>query len=102
MGPERLTTWMVAFVWDTGSPSTDPLLEWLSRGGALGVLAFVVIGFVRGWIVPSPEVQRLIWEIAQLRTERDRALDLVYTQAEVAGKALAALSESQEKLHSER
>ena len=92
MEPENLTRWIAA-----ATPTSDPLLDWLSRGGALGVLAFVVIGFVRGWIVPSPEVDRLVSEIGQLRTERDRALELVYTQAEIAGKALAALSESKDK-----
>lgn len=62
--------------------AADPLLEWLSRAGAIGVLAFMVIAFLRGWIAPGGEVLRL-------RDERDRALDLVYKQAEIAQRALS-------------
>jgi len=94
MDPERLTTWFATLLVDS---APDPLLDWLSRAGAVGVLAFVVAGFVRGWIVPSPEVGRLVSEIEQLRKERDRALDLVYASAENTGQALAALKETHEK-----
>lgn len=63
--------------------SRDPLLDWLSNAGALGVLATAVIAFLRGWIVPGSTAK-------ELREERDRALDLVYKQAEIAQKALEA------------
>jgi hypothetical protein len=59
----------------------DPLLEWLSRAGSLGILAAAVIAFLRGWIVPGSMVE-------QLRAERDRALEIIYEQAKVAQKAL--------------
>lgn len=61
----------------------DPLLEWLSRAGALGLLAAAVVAFLRGWIVSGASYERM-------REERDRALELVYRQAELAERALAA------------
>lgn len=64
-----------------GQSSGDPLLDWLSRAGALGVMAAVVVAFLRGWIVTRTEAD-------QLRADRDRALDLVYKQAELAQRAL--------------
>lgn len=67
--------------------SGDPLIDWLSRGGSLGILAVAVIAFLRGWIVPGSVAE-------QLRLERDRALELVYKQAEVAQRALEAAEKS--------
>lgn len=61
---------------------TDPLLQWLSNAGSLGILAAAVIGFLRGWIVSGTAHQRVL-------NERDRAMDLVYKQADVAQRALA-------------
>lgn len=61
--------------------SGDPFLDWLSRAGALGILAAIVVAFLRGWVVTRSEADRL-------RSDRDRALDLVYKQAELAQKAL--------------
>lgn len=66
-----------------GQVADEPLVEWLSRAGSLGILATAVIAFLRGWIVPGSVAQ-------QLREERDRALELVYKQAEVAQRALEA------------
>ena len=60
---------------------TDPLLQWLSNAGALGVLAAGVIAFLRGWIVTGSAHGRVL-------KERDRAMDLVYKQAEIAQRAL--------------
>ena len=62
---------------------TDPLLQWLSNAGALGILAFFVLAFLRGWVVPGSVAE-------QLRQERDQALQLVYKQADVAQRALEA------------
>lgn len=61
--------------------SGDPLIDWLSSAGALGILATIVIAFMRGWIVPGRAYE-------QVRQERDRALELVYKQAEVTQRAL--------------
>lgn len=63
--------------------ASDPLLEWLSRAGGFGILAAAVVAFLRGWIVPGSVAN-------QLREERDRALELVYKQAEIAHRALEA------------
>ena len=63
--------------------SGDPLLDWLSQAGMGGVLAFVVIGFIKGWIVSGSTHKEV------LRREQ-RALDLVYAQAEIAQRALDA------------
>jgi hypothetical protein len=61
----------------------DPLLQWLSNAGALGILAFFALAFIRGWIVSGAAHGRVL-------AERDRAMDLVYKQAEIAQRALEA------------
>lgn len=61
----------------------DPYLEWLSRAGSLGILAFAVLAFLRGWIVPGSRYEEAI-------KERDRALELVYKNAEIAQRAIEA------------
>ncbi len=63
--------------------SGDPLLDWLAQAGMGGVLAFVVIGFIRGWIVSGSTHKRVV-------EQEQRALDLVYAQAEIAHRALEA------------
>lgn len=70
-------------MWLLFQTANDPLIDWLSRGGSLGILAAAVIAFMRGWVVPGSVAN-------QLRDERDRALELVYKQAEVAQRALEA------------
>lgn len=62
--------------------TSDPLVDWLTQAGGLGVLAFVVVAFMKGWIVRGTEVDKI-------RAERDKALELVYKQAEIAHKALS-------------
>lgn len=64
----------------------DPLLEWLSRAGSVGILAAAVVAFLQGWIVPGKTHDRV-------REERDRALEIMYKQAEVAQRALEAAEE---------
>lgn len=71
-----------------GNP--DPLLQWLSNAGSLGILAAGVLAFLRGWIVPGTVAN-------QLRDERDRALELVYKQADVAQRALEAAEQSRNR-----
>lgn len=55
--------------------------ELLRSGGAIGILAAVVTGFVRGWIVPGPVYK----EACQ---QRDRATDQVYKLADTAQRAI--------------
>lgn len=59
----------------------EPLLSWLTQGGAVGVLAFGVIAFIKGWIVSGSELRRVM-------DERDRALDLVYRHAGLSTRAI--------------
>lgn len=66
--------------------TSDPLVQWLQTAGAVGVLAFVVAGFLKGWIVTGKAHDRVL-------AERDRALEIMYRQAEVAQRALEAAEE---------
>ncbi len=72
---------------------TDPLLQWLSNAGSLGILAAAVVAFLRGWIVSGAAHQRVL-------KERDRAMELVYKQADIAERALRA-SERDERRRDE-
>lgn len=66
------------------SSSGDPLIDWLkNNASAVGILTFIVVGLMRGWLVTGREA-------SDLRLERDRALDLVYKQAELTRSALSA------------
>lgn len=76
--------WLAAWgvlAWLFSTVDTD-LVEIVKSAGAVGVLAFAVIAFMRGWIVPGSVAE-------QLRDERDKALELVYRQAQLAERALA-------------
>ena len=70
--------------------SQDPLLQWLSNAGSLGILAAGVLAFLRGWIVSGAAHARVI-------AERDRAMELVYKQADVAQRALEAAEQERRK-----
>jgi hypothetical protein len=64
--------------------SQDPFLDYLkNNASAVGILAFLVVALMRGWLVTGREAD-------ELRTERDRALDLVYKQADLTSAALQA------------
>jgi hypothetical protein len=52
----------------------------LSQGGAVGALAFVVIGFMRGWIVTGAAYKEVC-------SQRDRAIDQVYRMADTTQRA---------------
>lgn len=76
---------MLSAIVATGSEASD-LVDLLTRGGAVGILAFVVMGFVRGWIVAG-FVHR------EACTQRDRATDLVYRMAEASERAAVVSQE---------
>jgi hypothetical protein len=59
----------------------DPTADWLGRATGPVVLALVVLALLRGTLVTGREADAL-------RAERDKALDLVYKQAEVTQRAL--------------
>jgi hypothetical protein len=61
--------------------ASDPIVDLLAKGGPAVILAYVVLAFMRGWIVPGKDAEKL-------REERDKALELVYKQAEIAQRAL--------------
>lgn len=73
---------MIHLLWDTVDP-TGGIIDWIRTTGLVGGLTLAVIAFVKGWIVPGPTYRQAL-------TERDRALELVYRNADIAQRALAA------------
>jgi hypothetical protein len=63
--------------------TSDPAFSWLTQGGAIGILAAVVIAFMRGWIITGTQAR-------QLREERDKALAQTEKLNEVAQRTLEA------------
>jgi hypothetical protein len=63
--------------------TATPEYAWLTQGGAIGVLAAVVVAFMRGWIVTGRQYQ-------QVRDERDKALAQNAKLNEVAQRTLEA------------
>jgi hypothetical protein len=63
---------------------SNPTYSWLTQGGAIGVLAAIVIAFKIGWIVPG-------WAYKQMQQDRDRALAQLDKQGEIAQRALEVL-----------
>lgn len=60
----------------------DPsFTDLLSKAGTIGVLAFVVIGFLRGWIVPG-YLHRRVWR------ERDELFNLAVRGTEFSDQAI--------------
>ena len=69
---------MIALVWLL---ATDPTADWFGKASGPAVLAAVLILLLRGDLVTGREAKAT-------RAERDKALDLVYKQAEVTQRAL--------------
>lgn len=82
----ELTLGASAFAMVAAQATQDPLIEWLSRAGSIGILAAACIAFLRGWIVSGKAYD-------EVRAERDRALDLVYKQAGLAHRAVDLTAE---------
>lgn len=60
----------------------DPLLDWLvNNASAVGVLAFIIVALIRGWLVTGREMDRTVKDL-------NRAMDIVYAQAEATQRAL--------------
>jgi hypothetical protein len=68
----------------------DPLLQWLSNAGSLGILAAACVAFLRGWIVSGSAHHRVL-------DERNRAMDMVYKQADIAQRALEAAEQERRR-----
>lgn len=78
---------MVAAVISAVVSTGDPLLDWLKQNtSAVAVMAYVIVALQRGWLVTGRENSRVV-------KERDRALELVYTQAENTARALTVAAE---------
>lgn len=77
---------MIMDILAAATPTGNPMIDWIANAGAVGVLAFIVVGFVKGWIVPGTAHNRVI-------AEKNRALDLVYKQAELTQRALEVAEE---------
>lgn len=73
---------LFALIFTAQSTTGDPLLDWLiNNATAVGLLAFIIVALLRGWIVTGREHERVL-------QERDRAMELVYTQAQNTQRAL--------------
>lgn len=71
--------------------SGDPLLDWIvNNATAVGLLAFIVIALIRGWLVTGRENERVVNELS-------RALNIVYAQAEATSRALEVAQAVKEK-----
>lgn len=68
----------------TATDSSD-FVSLLLKGGPTAVLVAVVIGFVRGWIVPGSSY-------AEACSQRDRAIEVVYKMADTTQRAAEVVS----------
>lgn len=74
--------WIISDLIFSQSTTGDPLLDWLvNNATAVGLLAFIIVALLRGWIVTGREHLRVL-------QERDRAMELVYAQAQNTQRAL--------------
>jgi hypothetical protein len=68
------------------SDNPIPLLDWLSRAGVIGILAYFIIAFLRGSIHSDKDFQRIV-------ADRDRALDIIYRQLDVTRRTVDLTAE---------
>ena len=74
----------------------DSPLAWFQTGGAVGLLLFLVLGFIRGWVAPSwvtdekdRRIQELEAEVAETRLFiRDQLMPLLTRTQDVLAKQL--------------
>ena len=67
--------------------SQDPLLQWLSNAGSLGILAAACVAFIRGWIVPGPTHMRILARLDRANDLAERRPRVHRTRAQNAGEA---------------
>ena len=67
--------------WLADASSGDPIVDWVTRAGPVGILAFVLVLFLRGDIVSRRTLDEAL-------KQRDLALALVYDQARLANRAV--------------
>lgn len=75
---------------DAGGGATPDLIHWLPTAGATGVLAFLVVALMRGWLVPGPTHDRVVGE-------RNRLLELALTSTRAADRAVTLAHEDREE-----
>lgn len=71
------------YEWFTGAatPSGNPFIDWLTSAGALGILAFLVVAFMKEWIVPGARATRA-------EADARRAMDLLLEANKVSSQTL--------------
>lgn len=78
-------SWLVGLL-----AATDPsggVLDYLSRGGVLGLLALVIVGSVRKWWVPA-------WYATELERERDEWKSMALSGTRLAERSSSVLEEA--------
>jgi hypothetical protein len=78
-------------VWIADSTPPDPTspLGWVQTGGIVGLLCFLVLAFVKEWIVPGSRVRRAEEEGNELRVFlRDQAMPTLIRVQDVIVKIL--------------
>jgi hypothetical protein len=84
---------LVAPVWfviaEQAVPAPDTPLSWITSGGIVGLLAFMVVAFLREWIVPGDRYRESQRELAEVqRFMRDEAIPLLSRVQEVLARTL--------------
>lgn len=73
---------VIPLYWVVGITSGDPLIDFLvQNGSAITILAYVIVALQRGWLVTGRENERVVSDL-------ERAMELIYKQAEATGRAL--------------
>lgn len=83
-----LETTIAAIAATADSPDAATL-HWLSSAGAIGILAFVVLALMRGWLVTGRTFDRVL-------SERNRLLELALTSTRAADRAVTIAHEDRE------
>jgi hypothetical protein len=81
-------SWLLSQAAEGGGSFPD-LVHWLPTAGATGVLAFLVVALMRGWLVPGPTHDRVV-------VERNRLLELALTSTRAADRAVTIAHEDRE------
>jgi hypothetical protein len=63
--------------------TAQPDWTWLTQAGSVGILAAIVIAFMKGWIVSGTQYD-------ELRQQRDKALEQVFKLADAAQRTIEA------------
>lgn len=83
---------MIGLIADAAAGGGNPidLVHWLPTAGASGVLAFLVVALMKGWLVTGAAFDRVL-------SERNRLLELALTSARAADRAVTIAHEDREE-----